>query len=422
MTDLVRRGSKGLLRDINNSRVLQVIQARAPISRAEIAKIAALPPPTVTSIVNDFLQAGLVRETDIVRSPDGAAAAVGRRPILLTLNDDAAFAIGVKLRQGGFTLTLTNLGGTSVYRSEEPLVDRTPESVFASIGRAADEAFRRTGIARSALLGLGIGLPGLIDHVHGVCRYSPLLGWTQVDVRSSLERRLRVPVYVDNDVNMLTAAEIAYGAGREVGDFLTVTIGEGIGLGIVVRGEIVRGAFGGAGEFGHIKTGSELRCECGAVGCLEAVASDLGIAAQASVALDRQVGIEEALLLARSGDRSIAGILERAGTALGLSIGNLLNLFNPHLVIVTGEGTRAGPLLLEPMRRAVRGAAFGALGEDTRIVVQEWGDDAWAQGAASIVVHEMIKPPIYESGTAGPLAHLLERATDRPTVQEVPAG
>lgn len=416
MTDLVRRGSKGLLRDINNSRVFQIIQSRAPVSRAEIAKMAELPPPTVTSIINDFLRADLVRETDLIRPNGDGIAVIGRRPILLTLNQDAAFVIGVKLRQDGFTLTIVNLGGTSVYHIDHRLPATSPAEVFSLIHDEIRVAVQKAGIDPSKLIGLGIGLPGLIDHVRGVCRYSSLLGWSQVDVRASLEALLQVPVYVDNDVNMVTAAEIAYGAGREMSDFLTVTIGQGIGLGIVLRGEIFRGSYGGAGEFGHTKTGSTLRCECGATGCLEAVVSDVGIASQVSDILDRAVDIDMARELAQSGDRTVRDVFERAGVLLGTSIGNLLNLFNPQLVIVTGEGTQAGSLLLDPMRRAVHAAAFGALGQDTQLVVQEWGDEAWARGAASIVVHEMIKPPIYESRSEGPLTSFLDRALDRANV------
>lgn len=409
MNGHVRRGTKGLIRDINNSRVLQVIQARAPLSRAEIAKIAGLPPPTVTSIINDFLQAGLVRETDFVRpSTDGAV--LGRRPILLTLNEQAGFAIGVKLRPDGFTVTVTDLSGAPLCHLDRELEVGDPSAALGWIAAEAGDVLAQVDLEGAKALGLGIGMPGLIDHVQGVCRYSSLLGWGDVDVKGTLEQSLSMPVYVDNDVNMLTAAEIAYGAGREVSQFLTVSIGRGIGLGIVVNGAIYRGAFGGAGEFGHTKTDSPLLCECGAVGCLEAVASEAAICVQAAEACgERTMEIERAIALANSGDAEVRQIFVRAGRALGRGVGNLLNLFNPQLVVVTGEGTRAGAALLDPMRQAMREAAFDLLGSDTRLVVQRWGDEAWARGAASIVVHEMLQPPIYESGATGPLAHLLDR-------------
>jgi predicted NBD/HSP70 family sugar kinase len=410
VNDLVRRGTKRLSRDINNSRVLQLIQARAPISRAEIAKMAELPPPTVTAIVNDFLRIGLVRELDHVPDSGNGNLPIGRRPVLLELIDSAAFAVGVKLKQDGMTVAITDLAGSSIYHGESPLIDASPEQALAQVADQVRRGMAAAGIDDRKTIGVGIGMPGLIDHGSGVCRFSSLLGWQDVAVRDRLESTLGMPVYVDNDVNMVTAAEIAYGAGREASEFLTVTIGRGIGLGIVVRGEIFRGACGGAGEFGHTKIESPLLCECGSVGCLEAVASERGICEQIAAGLGRaEIDIEEALDLARAGDDVAVHVFEHAGKTLGRCIGNLLNLFNPQLVIVTGEGTRAGSLLLDPMRTSISEAAFGMLDSDTRIVVQRWGDEDWAQGAASIVVHEMIKPPIYESRETGPLAHLLSR-------------
>jgi N-acetylglucosamine repressor len=416
MNELVRRGTRGLLRDMNNSRVLQIIQAHGPISRAEIAKIGDLQPPTVTAIVNDFLRADLVRETDLVRDNGNGSAAIGRRPILLCLNETAAFAVGVKLRQNGMTIAVTDLGGTIVYLSESALPNRTPDEALRFIADRVENAIEVAAVNIAKVIGLGIGMPGMVDFRNGVCVFSPLLEWETVHVTSTLESILGMPAYADNDVNMLTAAEIAYGEGREVSDFLTVTIGQGIGLGIVLRGEIFRGAGGGAGEFGHVKIDSDLLCECGARGCLEAVASDVGISMQVAAAKHlSSIGIDEALDLARAGDSEVVAIVEHAGEVLGRSIGNLLNLFNPELVIVTGEGTRAGDLLFAPMRLALEGAAFGTLGRDTRVIVQSLGDEAWARGAASIVVHEMLKPPIYESRSAGPLVHLLARSIQRGT-------
>lgn len=411
MNGSVRRGTKNLLRDINNSRVLQIIQARGPISRAEIAKTATLPPPTVTAIVNEFLRADLVRETDLVRDLESGAPALGRRPILLTLNEQAGYAVGVKLRQDGLTVAVADLGGSLVYHEDQPLHGGGPDEVLEQLAGEVRHALRQAEVDGSRVLGLGVGMPGLIDHTAGVCRYSSLLGWRGVDVKGRLEELLGMAAYVDNDVNMLTAAEIAYGAGREVGDFLTVTIGRGVGLGIVMRGEIYRGAFGGAGEFGHTKVGAELRCECGTIGCLEAVASEAGICTEvARIRGEPAIDTESALILA-SQDAEVREVFARAGRTLGRSIGNLLNLFNPEVVIVTGEGTRAGALILDPMREAVRAASFDLLESDTRVLVQKWGDEAWARGAASIVVHEMLRPPIYESETPRPLVQLLSRDT-----------
>ena len=413
MQGSVRRGTKRLIRDINNSRVLQLIQSHAPVSRAEVARLAGLQPPTITTIVNHFIQVGLVREIELTRDEERAPA-LGRRPIGLELNERAAFTVGVKLRRDGMTVAVTDLAGHLEHHADYKLSGHAPEEVLAQVAATAQAAVAASGIAESSVLGLGVGMPGLIDHARGVCRYSPLLGWNSVEVARILEEYCTWRVYVDNDVNMVTAAQMAFCSGRGTETVLVVTIGEGVGLGIAIHGEIYRGALGGAGEFGHTKVKSSLRCECGAIGCLEAVVSEEGIVGQVTALGHRVESVDQAIELAQGGDDAVRAVFENAGTVLGESVGMLLNLFNPELVIVTGEGVRMGDILLEPMRQAMDQAAFGLLGSDTKIVVEELGDEAWAQGAASIVVHELLRPPIYESHLEDPLSHFLSRGETYP--------
>src|SRR5579872_6490984 len=378
MPDIVQRGSKGLIRDINKSRVLSLIHSVGPISRSDIAKLADLQPPTVTQIVTEFIAAGLVREEGVAMS-----GAVGRRPILLTMNEQSAFSVGVKVASTHLTTALADLSGRLVRFSKAPLRAKSSETVLAKIAEQVDEILAHANVEADRVLGVGVGMPGLVDYATGICRVSSLMGWDGVNVRDELEQLLDMQVYVDNDVNMLTAAEIAFGAGREIRDFLTVTVGAGIGCGIVLRREIYRGAYGGSGELGHTKIGTPYRCgNCGAVGCLETVASEIGIRQRASELLGvEDVSIGEVVTRAREGDEALQALLRNGGAAFGRAVGNLVNLFNPQGVVVTGEGTRMGELFLEPMREAIGAATFSLLGDEFRLLVQEWGDEAWAQGA-----------------------------------------
>ncbi|HEV3310738.1 MAG TPA: ROK family transcriptional regulator [Chloroflexota bacterium] len=412
MNGLLRRGSKNLLRDINNSRVLQIIQSHAPVSRAEIARIAELPPPTVTSIVNDFLRVGLIHETDLVQDANNGSPGLGRRPIFLELNRRVALTVGVKLRSNGLTVAITDLAGTVEFHADLPVASVTPAEILAEVATKIRWAIAECGLETDRILGIGLGMPGVIDHRTGVCRYSPLLGWGSVEVGPILEELCAMRVYVDNDVNMLTASQIAFGHGRGVNSLLTVTLGTGIGLGIGLGGEIYRGSYGGAGEFGHLKVGGTRVCDCGALGCLESMASERGVCQQAAELLGRTVGLDEVSQLATDGDHDILDMFQKTGSVLGTSIGNLVNIFNPDLVIITGEGVKTTAPLIEPMRAALDAAIFGTLGDELKIVVEELGDEAWAQGAASIVVHELLRPPIYKSHAAEPLAHFLDRGSD----------
>jgi predicted NBD/HSP70 family sugar kinase len=224
-------------------------------------------------------------------------------------------------------------------------------------------------------------------------------------LRQKVEERIGIPVHIDNDVNTLAMAEKWFGAGQGVDDFLVVTVGRGVGLGIVVNGQLYRGARGGGGEFGHTVVDPQgPRCDCGKRGCLEAYVADPALLRQArEAASEGRLGkIEAADLtttrmveLARDGEPVLREIFARAGRTLGTAVANLINLFNPTLIIVSGEGVRSGDLLFGPMQEAVAEHTFDGLGQDTRIVIQDWGDEAWAWGAASLVLQGIYKSPLH---------------------------
>ena len=360
-----RTGSKRLLRDLNRSIVLNLIASRAPISRTDVAREGNLPAATITRIVGDFVRAGLVFETQSEESSGG------RRPVHLTINPSAGHVVGVKLREDGMTVALCDLACAVVYSCEAPLASGVePFQAVNAIAEAIERCIDEASVARLEVLGVGVGISGLIDSSRGLCRFSAILDWTNVELGPALEYRLRMPVRVDNDVNTLAVAERHFGAGRDIADFLLVTVGRGIGLGVVVGGEIYRGAHGGAGEFGHMTVDTSAdapACNCGKRGCLEAVASDYGIL-RAATGEDPGHRVEEAMAAliaqARAGDERVCAIFQRAGTALGVALANLVNIFDPALVLVGGEGLRGEDLITEPMRAAL--PATSSAGPGTR--------------------------------------------------------
>jgi N-acetylglucosamine repressor len=394
-----RTGSKRLLRDLNRSIVLNLIAARGPISRTDLAREGNLPAATITRIAGDFVRAGLVTETSSEESSGG------RRPVLLGINPGAGHVVGVKLREDSMTVALCDLACTAVYHCETPLDPGIePYQAVDAIAAAVEKCIVEAGIARSGVFGLGVGISGLVDSARGLCRYSAILGWNDVELGPALEYKLRMQVRVDNDVNTLAVAERHFGAGREVSDFLLVTVGRGIGLGIVVGGEIYRGAHGGAGEFGHMTVDSSddaPLCNCGKRGCLEAVASDYGIL-RAALGADPGHHVEDTMseILARAedGDSSVRAIFARAGNALGVALANLVNIFDPALLLVGGEGLRAGDLIIEPMHAAMPRHLFGRQNDAIQIKVRRTTEVEWARGASSLVLREVFRPPIYETG------------------------
>jgi predicted NBD/HSP70 family sugar kinase len=379
------KANRELMRDLNTNLVVNLVKSMGPISRADLARESKLSPATVSSIVGRLVRTGILSETA------GGAQRLGRPPVLLRLNEQAGYVIGIKLTEYGLTTVVTNLAAEVIHsdQSEISMVGK-PQAAISAIEAAVHHALTKSGVKRKMVLGIGIGVAGIIDAAAGVCTFSHILRWRDVPLSEPLRRSLRIPVWVDNDVNTLAVAEKWFGAGVGLRHFLTVTVGRGVGLGIVLNGEIYRGAFGAAGEFGHtiVEPGGPL-CQCGRLGCLEALVSEPVLRTRVSAALGYEVSRDELVRLAADRNEAAVDVLSEAGRRLGLALANLVTVLNPERLIVSGEGTRLGPAFFAPMEEVMREKAFANLGADLDVVIQPWGDDAWAVGAATLVLREL---------------------------------
>ncbi len=387
-------GNKDLIRALNRSLVLNTIKSFGPIARAEVARRTGLSPATVTGLTADLIEEGLVFEKAAGDSSGG------RPPILLALNPCGGYVIGVKLTENEVIAALTDLEATVIAKVNLPWSGDSKEEIVQVISESVARLISQGNIRRKQLLGLGIGLAGVVDARAGTLRKSPYLPWLDLPLRDLLQSRLRLPVYLDNDVNTLTLAEKWFGSGQGVENFLVVTVGRGIGLGIVMNGQFYRGAHGGAGEFGHTLVDAQgPLCACGKRGCLEAYASDPALMREAARqgALSRPVSTpDELAALAAAGDSGAQAILGHAGEVLGRAVADLINLFDPELIILGGEGARSGEALFGPMRQALNQQVMSGLSKDIQIRVEPWGDDAWARGAASLVLRELFESPVHK--------------------------
>lgn len=406
-----RTGHKRLLRDLNQSIVFNLLMEHGAISRTDLARRSELPAATITRIVGEFLAAGLISEKPAEESSGG------RPPVLLSINPAAGYVVGIKLREDSITIAICDLNCAIVHSMDERIAgEAVPRRVVETMADAVRSCVAAAGIALSKVLGIGIGLSGLIDSARGVCRYSAILNWRDVELAAALESELRLPVRIDNDVNTLAVAERYFGAGRDAANFLLLTLGRGIGLGIVIGGEIYRGSHGGAGEFGHMTIDTSAQaplCNCGKRGCLEAIASDYGIL-RAATGADPGHHVEDAIgaLIERAqqGDEEIRAIFTRAGESLGIALANLTNLFDPARVLIGGKGLRAGELLLGPMRATLPRYRFGEASESIELLPWTTDDANWARGAASLLLREVFRSPIYEGGEALAIDDLLSQA------------
>jgi glucokinase-like ROK family protein len=392
--------NRQLSRAINRSTVLNIIKDEGAASRTDIVRLSGLSPATVSEITADLIAEELIYEKEAGDSTGG------RPPILLALNQSAAYVVGLKLAEQQISAALTDIEATILCTLTVPATGVTlVEQAVASLTRVVEQIIASASVPRERVTGVGIGLAGVIDAEQGVCRYSPILDWRDVPLKQMTEKQIGIPVYIDNDVNTLVMAEKWFGAGQGVDDFLVVTVGRGVGLGIVVNGQFYRGTRGGGGEFGHtvIDPNGPL-CDCGKHGCLEAHVADPALVRAAREAAARgeldgvdpgELTVERVAELAWAGNERIQDIFAQAGRILGMGIASLINIFNPALIIVSGEGVRAGDLLFEPMREAVTQYVFDGLVDDTEIVIQKWDDEAWAWGAASLVLQEIFKSPVH---------------------------
>ena len=391
----VRAGTKHLIREINQAIVLDAIRTHGALSRTEVAARTNLSQPTVSGIVAELIDAGLLYEQST------GVSTGGRRPIYVAFNERAAYAVGVKLTERTAIAVLTDLNASVIAQHHAQIPDHTPAAVADTIG-ATVEALRQSA-GEQPILGVGLGMAGVMDYRREVVRYATYYGWQNLPLAAMLEERLDLPVVLDNDVNALAVAEHWFGAGRGVADFLALSIGRGVGLGMILNGRLYRGSAGGAGEFGHtvVEPGGP-RCACGKHGCLEALISDGALAQRASTLLGRQISIEEAVRLGMQGEQEMEEMFAQAARVLGMAVANLVNILNPALIIVGGEGVRAGSLIMRHFRPALLEHSFGSLANDVRIVSEPWGDDAWARGAASLLLSEVFQPPLHKGDEERP--------------------
>lgn len=378
------------IRSLNQSAVINAIHRNGRISRTDLAAELHLSPAAITSITAPFVEEGLVVEAEV-----GVSASVGRKPILLGINYDHSYVLGMKVMNQAVVASLTNLNAEVKLVHSLPLARTDVEAVVSAITEVSDTLRRAAGVPAQRVIGLGISLPGVVDFAAGTVRHSELLGWGTVPLAATLQARLSLPTLVENDVNALAAAHAWFGHGRDHGSFLVVTLGRGVGLGIVIGGELYRGPRGGAGELGHTRaTPIDPRVMPASTTTLEGLLGDanlLRVARDAVPDFGPDLGPDDLTDWAYRGDARVLDLLADAGSCLGVAIADLVNLFAPTMVILGGEGMRNAEFLLPNVRTALSHFVYGGLADDMELVVDTWGDDAWARGAAGLAAARFLE-------------------------------
>jgi N-acetylglucosamine repressor len=393
---LLSKGNNRAIREVNRSIILDLVRRDRRISRTELARRSKLTKPTVSTIVDELIADGVVREVGF-----GASVAGGGRPArLLDFNEDSAAYLGIHFGMHTITVAVADARGHIAVTRSRPAILNAPARSLKALRPLIADALRAAKVPRSRIEGAGATVPGLYDQESGVCVLAPNLGWHDFPVRAALAEELGMPVNVNNITHAAAVAEGRVGAAQGARSYAWVYVGMGIGAGIVADGRLFFGQRGFSGEIGHCPVVSDGPvCGCGRNGCLETVASTMAItrAAEAAIAAGEQTVLRDRTSLdaativeaARGGDAVTRRILAQAGEHLGRGISYLLNLLNPEMVILAGPYIEAGETLLRPLRESVDRHSVQPKG--VAIVPSTLGERADVIGSVLLVMDQTMR-------------------------------
>ena len=380
--------------------MLQLIRQGDGATRADLAALTGLARSTIAQRLEQ-LQA-----QDLLRQAGESESTGGRPPTLFAFNEDAGFVLAADLGATHSRLAVTNLGGRVLAEeSGEIEIAAGPERVLDWVDERFHALLRETGRGDDDVYGIGIGVPGPVEHATGRPRNPPIMpGWDGYAIPERFTDRYAVPVLVDNDVNIMALGE-HWTHWSEVDHLLFVKVGTGIGCGVVVDGQIHRGADGAAGDIGHIRVAVEdeaedVTCTCGNVNCLEALAGGGAMAdrlrAQGLDAPHSRAVVE----LARSGEAAAVQLVRESGRLIGEVLAALVNLYNPSVIVIGGDVSQAHEQLLAGIREVVYQRSLPLATRHLRIVRSQLEDRAGVIGAAVMVIEHLLSPATIDAAIA----------------------
>ena len=371
--------------------LLREIERRGPIPRIDLSQNTGISRATVTTVTAELLRDGLIEE--IPRDTESATGMKRGRPrVDLKIASGAHLVAGIKVSGHSISLMLVDFEGTQIAELEVPFLDGPTSSIGLTeqIAYALDDLTALVGKAVHDLSGIGVGLAGVVDAANGTVYWSPSLKERNINLRDKLNLKLGVPTFLDNDANLVAMAEKTFGLGRDHSDFIVVTIESGVGMGLVINGQIYRGTRGCGAEFGHTKVQLEgALCRCGQRGCLEAYVADYALVREAAsigfLDLDQPIEnhVSRLLTAAKDGDPTAKTIVDRAGRMFALGLANLVNVFDPQLIILAGEQIQFNHLYAKDVIEDMRKSIVQIDKPPPDVVIHKWDNLMWARGAAA---------------------------------------
>jgi glucokinase-like ROK family protein len=390
------------VRKVNKSLVLNTLRLHAPISRAAVANMTGLNRSTVSNIVTVLIDEGLVWEQEPQDSK------IGRPSIALSLRPDGGAVIGVEIGVDFISILLTDFVAKAIWETWIDLDPATSQiDILVMAENAIDHCLTLAGERRLRVLGIGVGLPGLVNVDQGVLILAPNLKWQDIPLRLMWNQRFHLPVYIENEANLAALGEYYFGVARGLDHFVYLKTGIGLGGGVMMHGKLFRGGHGFAGEFGHMQRDPQGElCGCGRRGCWEtqvgprAVLRRIKNALHETPTMPRPDGTADDLSnltfamvvdAALNGDPLCCQAIEEVGVNLGRGIADLANIFNPELVVIGGSLSVGREILLPVIEKTVFREALAPVSTSVRIVFSERGREACVFGAVAIVLDDILR-------------------------------
>ena len=390
----MKKATRQQTKSHNQRLVLKTIYHQGKVSRADIARLTRLTRTTVSSLVAEIMDDGLVEEV-------GYEASTGGKPAtLLSVIDDSRHLIGIDLGNSEFRGASLDLRGQVKCRLNLPVDNRSGAAALDLAYQLIDQL---VSAAERPLVGIGLGTPGLIDAQQGVVRQAVNLDWRDLPLRNLLESRYNVPVYIANDSQVAALGEYTFGynSADNSNNLIVVKVGRGIGAGIVINGLLFHGDGFGAGEIGHVMAAEngEL-CRCGHYGCLETVASSQAIIKRASLIAQTDpdsvlhrfapypdaITTDALLQVFTSGDPSLQQLIAEVGSYLGIAVAHLVGTLNIRRIVLAGTIAQFGQALLQPMQQEIKQRSMEMLAQETQLEISRLGQDIVIQGAAALLL------------------------------------
>ncbi len=385
------------IREANRLLVLHQILLRTTSTRQELSQLTGLSMATVANLATDLLEEGLIMEA-------GMAASQGGRPTaILSVNAAFGACVGIDVAETYIHFDLYDLALKNIteHQVELPLTRKEPQDIVQAIVTGLDSLLAQAGLSMEKVVGVGISIPGPFEHSTGVSVFAPSWGWVNVPLKAMLEKEIKVPLYMDNPLKFNAIAEAWFGAGRETKTMAAMVWGTGVGMGLVINGQLFHGASNTAGEWGHsIVVAGGRPCRCGSCGCVEAYIGAPGIL-QTLAEIDPQSkllfpenqtrSIEAIAAAARENDPVALAVIQKTATYLGAGLSSLINIFNPELVTLgSWVADSLVPVVLPELLKQVEQQSLSQPFRAVKFTLSDLPRNPVSLGAATLVLEEFL--------------------------------